>query len=188
MMPADYTDAFACGVEAWSGFWGDPLFSGTLMIATYAFAALLAWRVAMRMGGVQRGAWVLAAVLMAFQALNTPLDLHGLMWATGRCLAHIQEWYADRYAYQRELLIGLAIVFAVLVILGVLVLRKHLLAHGLLVVGLALSLGMTLVKGINYHHLEALYQARVGPLHIPDIIELAGITCVFLATRLIRRV
>ena len=186
MISSDYSQAFQCGVEAWSGFWGDPLFSGSLMMATYALAAVLVGRVALRVHGVERAAWGLAALLLGFQVLNTPLDLHGLLWATGRCLAHIQGWYADRHAYQRELLLMLALAGCVLLLISLLVLWRDLLANGLLVIGLGLSLGMTLVKGINYHHLEALYAAAIGPLRVPDVIELAGVACVLCAVLLKR--
>jgi hypothetical protein len=181
MIPSDYVQALNCGIEAWSGFWGDPWLSGSLIMITYGIAAWLARLVALGLTGTERVAWTLAAVLLAFQVLNTPLDLHGLMWASGRCLAHIQGWYADRYAYQREILAVLAVGFCLIACLAMIVLRRHPLSNGLLVTGLCLSLGMTLVKGVNYHHLEALYQARVGPLRIPDLVELAGIACVLLA-------
>ena len=186
-MSSDYSEAFACGVEAWSGFWGDPLFSGTLMMVTYAVAALMALR-AVRgprglqgLRGVERVVWALAAVLLVFQVANTPLDLHGLAWASGRCLAHIQGWYAERHAYQRELLILVALTTCALMAICILVLRRDLVSNGLLVLGLGLSLGMTIVKGINYHHLEALYALPLGPLRIPDVIELVGIACVLCA-------
>lgn len=184
MISSDYAQAFACGVETWSGFWGDPLFSGTVMMVTYAIAALMALRAARGLGGMERGAWVLAAVLMGFQVANTPLDLHGLVWATGRCLSHIQGWHAERHAYQRELLLLVAAGFCVIALTALLVLRRDLLSNGLLILGLGLSLGMTVVKGVNYHHLEALYQSAVGPLRVPDLIELSGIACVLLAAYL----
>jgi hypothetical protein len=186
-MISDYTQALSCGVEAWSEFWGDPLFSGSLMMATYALAAVMAARVAARLAGAERLAWRLAAVLLAFQVINTPLDLHGLLWASGRCLARIQGWYAERHLYQRELLVMLAVTGCAVTGAAILVLRHDLVANALLVAGLGLALGMTVVKGVNYHHLEALYGARVGPLRVPDLIELAGIACVFLAVFLKRR-
>lgn len=184
MTSSDYTQAFACGVEAWSEFWGDPLFSGTLMMVTYTSAALLTARRARRLRGMERAVWSVAAVLLVFQIFNTPLDLHGLLWATGRCLSHIQGWHAERYAYQRQLLIVVAIALCIIVLALLLVLRRDLTANGLLVIGLSLSLGMTITKGINYHHLEAFYQRPLGPLRIPDVIELTGIACVLLAASL----
>ena len=183
-MSSEYLQAFQCGVEVWSGFWGDPLFSGALMMAIYAIAAVMVLRAARGLGGMERAAWRLAAVLLAFQVLNTPLDLHGLVWATGRCLAHIQGWHAERHAYQRELLVLLAITSCIVAALSLLLLRLDLLANGLLVLGLIFSFGMTLVKGINYHHLEALYHAVAGPLRVPELVELLGLACVLFATYL----
>ena len=153
----------------------------------YAIATLAAARVSWQLSGAERRVWGLAAVLMAFQVLNTPLDLHGLLWATGRCLAHIQGWYSERYAYQRDLLVVLAISSCALLLLGILVLRRDLVSNGLLVLGLGFSIGMTIVKGINYHHLEALYRFPVGPLRVPDLIELSGIASVLSAAYLKRK-
>ena len=181
MISPDYTEAFACGFEAWSGFWGDPLFSGALMMGTYATAALTALRASRSLRGAERAVWTLAVALLAFQVINTPLDLHALLWASGRCLSHIQGWYTERYAYQRDLLVLLAITACVVTAICILLLRRDLLSNGLLVLGLSLSLSMTVVKGINYHALEALYQFPLGPLWVPDVIELFGVALVLCA-------
>lgn len=187
MISSDYTQALACGFETWSGFWGDPWLSGTLMMATYAMAVLLVWRITRHLVGAERAVWMLATVLLVFQVFNTPLDLHGLVWASGRCLAHIQGWHAERYAFQSNLLVILAGAGGSLFLLGCLLLRRDLPAGALLLLGLSLSVGMTLVKGINYHRLETLYTRLIGPLWLSDLIELAGVLCIFLAVRLKRR-
>lgn len=181
---SDYSDAFGCGVEAWSKFWGDPLFSGSVMMATYAFAAILAFKTSRRQSGMERAAWMLGAVIMAFQVINTPLDLHGLLWATGRCLAHIQGWYAERHTIQREILVMLAVFSVVIMSLGIFILRRNPVSNGLLVVGVSLCVSMTIVEAIGYHYLETFYKVSLGPLTVPDLFELLGIACVLLAAKL----
>ena len=165
-MTSDYSEAFACGVEAWSGFWGDPLFSGTLMVVTYAVAALMALRAVRgprgRQGlrGVERVVWALAAVLLVFQVANTPLDLHGLAWASGRCLAHIQGWYAARHAYQRELLILVALTVCALMAICILVRNKRW-QHRVCVAqhvhqpGLSLGVGLVIADHCGQAHQRA---------------------------------
>lgn len=186
-MSSDYAQAFTCGVEAWSKYWGDPLFSATVMMATYAFAAFMAVRVLPALAGMERFVWAVGAFLLAFQIFNTPLDLHSLLWASARCLAHIQGWYAERHAYQRELLGALALCVVFVFGITLLVVRRDLLANGLFVIGLGLSFGMTIVEAIGYHDLEAIYVVSVGPLTLPDLIELSGVGLVLLAAYLKRR-
>ena len=45
----------------------------------------------------------------------------------------------------------------------------------LLVCGVAIVLGFTLVKGIGYKEAEQLYGVQVGPFRIADFIEFSGI-------------
>lgn len=59
--------------------------------------------------------------------------------------------------------------------IGILIRRRDLWRNALLVLGLILSLGMTLAKAVNYHQLEAVYRASFGPLAIADVVELVGI-------------
>ena len=178
---SDYAQAFDCGVEAWSGFWGDPLFSGGLMMVTYGIAAFATFRASRRLSGIERAAWLVAALLLTFQIANTPLDLHGLAWASGRCLAHLQGWYADRHTLQVELLVSLAAVAVVMAATSILILRRDFWPNTLLVLGVSLSLGMTVAKGVNYHYLEVFYSSSFGPLAFADLVELAGIAIVFTA-------
>ena len=177
----DYREALSCGIEAWSGFWGDPLLTGSLAMASFAFAAIVAFRASRTTRSLERVVWTVSAAIMAFQVLNTPLDLHGLAWATGRCLAKIQGWYDLRYAYQREILIWLALAGGVLLVVTSLALRRDFLRNAMLVLGVLLVVGMTLAKGVNYHHLERFYNFSIGPLAMPDIVELAGIALVVIA-------
>jgi hypothetical protein len=178
---SDFSEAFDCGVEAWSGFWGDPVFSGAMMMAAYAFAAFLVIRASSRLFEVERGFWIFSGILMALQVANTPLDLHGLAWASVRCLARTEGWYAQRHAIQREVLTTLALAFTALAAFAMLLLRRDFWRNALLVVGLTLAIGMTLAKGVNYHQLEALYGGAFGPLRTADLVELSGVAAVLTA-------
>jgi hypothetical protein len=57
----------------------------------------------------------------------------------------------------------------------------------LLVCGVAIIVGFTLIKGIGYKEAEQLYGVRVGPFRIADFIELSGLG-IAIAAALKRRV
>ena len=87
---ATIRDAIACGIDDWMGIWGDPLLSGALFMISYGVTSWLIFRAASQSSGRERRYWQLCGCLFAFQLLNTNLDLHALVWTTGRCLAHAQ--------------------------------------------------------------------------------------------------
>ena len=177
----EYSEALSCGVSAWSEFWGDPWLTGSFMVATYLLAAALLFREARALQGFERFAWMLSAVLFVFHAANTPLDLHGLAWATGRCLAHIQGWYDHKEAVQREVFLVVGLMSAALVVATVMVLRRDFRHNSLLILGVGLSVGIMVIKGVTYRPLEPIYLASLGPLSIADIVELIGIALAVLA-------
>lgn len=177
----EYSGAFSCGVSAWSEFWGDPWLTGSVMVVTHLLAAALLFREARALQGFERFAWMLSAVLFVFHAANTPLDLHGLAWATGRCLAHIQGWYDDKEAVQRDVFLVVGLMSGALVVATALVLRRDFWRNMLLVLGVGVSVGMMVVKGVTYRPFEPIYRASLGPVSIADIAELIGIALAVLA-------
>lgn len=157
-------------------------------MACYAVTSILTYTSSQRLLGAEQLAWRFAVFVMVFQFANTPLDLHGLAWASARCLAHIQGWYAERHLFQRNILLALILATAALVFFAMALLRRNFLRNLLLVLGVGLSLGMTMAKGVNYHYLEVFYSARFGPLATADLVELFGIALVLFATQLKPRV
>ena len=89
-------DAFLCGIDAWMGIWGDPLLSGTVFMVSYGATALLILKAARAADAKERFYWRFCGYLFLFQFANTNLDLHALIWTTGRCLPHAQGRYDSR--------------------------------------------------------------------------------------------
>ena len=168
-------DALSCGVRRWNQIWGDPFLSGTIFMVSYGMAAVLIFRVAQQSPGKERWLWRLCGFLFLFQVLNTHLDLHAFPGAVGRCLAQAQGWYEHRGSVKLAFLIGLA-VCAILISLVILIAFYCNIAGNLLLVcGVAIVLGFTLIKGIGYKEAEQLYGVQIGPFRIADFIEFSGI-------------
>lgn len=172
-------DAMACGWADWMGIWGDPWLSGTILVCSYFGTGVVVYRVSCGLAGRERGFWRLCSAVLCFQAANTPLDLHALVWTTGRCMAHAQGWYESRKAVQ----IGFLLTTALLaLIIGALAIKRFSapLRHNLLLtMGLVISLGFTLIKGVSLHGLAAIYGQRLGPFFVADVIEWSGIALAF---------
>ena len=174
-------DAFLCGFDAWMDIWGDPLLSGTIFMVSYGVTALLIFRASREAEARERRYWRFCGFLFLFQFLNTNLDLHALVWTTGRCLAHAQGWYETRREIQVSVLIGLALLVALILLIVLLVFFRNIFRNILLTLGVLIALGFTVVKGINYHGIEQFYGSQVGPFRVADFIEYSGITLAFLA-------
>lgn len=176
--------AVACGVQHWTQFWGDPWVSGTIFMVAYFMAALLILREVGRAECRERTLWRICGALFLFQVVNTHLDAHALIYTVGRCLAHAQGWYEDRRQVQVFAVLSLA--WVVLLILGVTAIWffRAILGNLLLVMGVSVALGFTVVKGINLHGFEVYYGGTYGPFRGADLIELSGIALALLAALL----
>lgn len=174
-------DAIVCGIDGWWDIWGDPLLSGTVFTVSYGVSALLMFRVSSRFETRERLYWRLCGGLFLVQLVNTNLDLHALIWTTGRCLAHAQGWYEHRKDVQILFLVGIAVVVALILLTVLVVFWQTIFRSLLLTVGVTIALGFTMAKGVNYHGLEQYYGRAVGPFQVADFIEYSGIVLTFLA-------
>jgi hypothetical protein len=174
-------DAFLCGIDAWMDIWGDPLVSGSIFMISYGVTAWLIFRAAREAAKRERWYWQICGALFAFQTLNTNLDLHALIWTTGRCLAHAQGWYEYRKEIQVAFLVGLAILVALILLIVFMVFLRDIFRNFLLTFGVSIAIGFTIVKGISYHDLAQFYGLQVGPFHVADYIEYSGIVLAFIA-------
>ena len=177
-----YADAFQCGVADWWKIWGDPLLSGSIFVASYVLVAALILTVALPVSGRERWLWRLCGLFFLLQAVNTPLDLHAFPGTFGRCLAHAQGWYENRARVQVAFLSGLAICASLLLIQALIFFYRNMLNNLLLIAGVAITLGITLTKGINYHGTEDILGGGYGPFRWADLIEYSGVIIALLAT------
>jgi hypothetical protein len=174
-------DAFVCGFDAWMDIWGDPWLSGSIFMISYGVTALLIFKAARQAAARERLYWRLCGSLFLFQVVNTNLDLHALIWTTGRCLSHAQGWYDQRKEIQIALLVGLALFVAIILFIVFIAFFRNIFRNILLTLGVAIAIGFTLVKGISYHGLADFYGRPVGPFHVADLIEYSGILLAFIA-------
>ncbi|MEM1159557.1 MAG: hypothetical protein AAGJ28_01365 [Pseudomonadota bacterium] len=179
-------DATACGVRDWMALWGDPLISGTVFMLAYLGATLLILRGARYTAGRERSLWRICGLLFLFQVANTHLDAHALIFTTGRCLAHAQGWYENRRMVQTIAAIGLAVTLGTILIWIAIRFFRSILRNVVMVLGVSIALGFTVLKGINLHGLEAYYAGAYGPFRGADLIELSGIAIAALGS-LVRR-
>ena len=170
-----------CGVDDWSAFAGDPMLSGTIFMVGYGVTAWMMFRAVRFERGRERIFWRLCGLLFVFQVANTHLDLHGLVWTTGRCLAKAQGWYEQRREVQVFLLAWLAMVAGVILLAVLVTFLRNILGNLLLTLGVVTAVGFTVVKGINYHGLDQIYGGWVGPFRVADFIEFSGVVLAFLA-------
>lgn len=170
-----------CGFKDWQDLWGDPWFSGTVLFLSYALTGILLLRSASDLFGRERFLWGLCGVIFVFQAFNTPLDLHGFAWTFGKCVAKAQGWYDVRGPVQEFMLKGLLITVLVVLATSIYIFRRNVWRNGLLLTGVLISVGFTIVKGISLKSLAALYTETLGPFFIADWIELFGIFLTLIA-------
>ena len=169
------SEILSCAIVRWTHVWGDAMLPSSVAMLLYGFAGLLMLRVTRRTGAGDGKLWAVCAALFFFQVVNTHLDLHALPTAVGHCLARAQGWYGERGAVK---LVGLALIGVAVV--GVLagatvVWWRSIRANTLLVLGVAIAFGFTLIKGTAVNAAEAVYNQRVGPFRWADLLEYGGI-------------
>lgn len=164
-----------CGVDDWMGIWGDPWLSGSIFVCSYLITASLIFLAAQKKSGRERIYWRICGCLFIFQVLNTPLDLHALIWTSGRCLAHAQGWYENRQEIQYLFLAVMAILVSLFLALVVRIFCRSIFSNLLLTLGVLIAIGFTLIRGVSLHDAAHYYGHSIGPFRAADFIEFAGI-------------
>lgn len=178
----------ACIAQGWSPQIGDPNFTGWLTVVIYliclAFAVLVLRR---NPKGTARGLWLLIAMLMAVLAVNKQLDLQTALTAAGRCMAHAQGWYDNRFWVQLSF-IGLLIALVIGVLLATLrSLRGQLRSNGVALVGLAVLCGFVLVRAVGFHHIDSLISMDFAHIRFNFLFENVGLLMIALNACLLLR-
>jgi len=150
-------------------------------MVSYGVVAVLSHRFAQRSVGKERWLWRLCGLLFLFQVLNTHLDLHAFPGAVGHCIAKAQGWYEHRGAVRLIVLIGLAFCATLISLVVLIVFYRNIIGNLLLICGVAIVLGFTIVKGIGHKEAEQLYGVQVGPFRVADFIEFSGIVIAMVA-------
>ncbi|WP_323716585.1 hypothetical protein [Paracoccus aminovorans] len=179
----------ACIARDWTPQIGDPEITGWLTVISYLICLVLAVMVLRRRpAGAARGLWLAIAGLMAFLGLNKQLDLQTALTATGRCMAHAQGWYDNRYLVQIAFIAGLVLGVLIALVWASRALRGHLRRNGLALLGLAVLCGFVLVRAVGFHHVDMLLSLDVANLKFNFWFENAGLVLIAInALMLLRR-
>ena len=175
------SDLLACAIGRWTSVWGDAMLPSSVAMLLYGAAGLLMLRVARRTGAADRRLWGICAALFFFQVVNTHLDLHAVPTAIGHCLARAQGWYHERGSVK---LIGLALIgaaIAFVLVLATIAWWRSIRANALLVAGVAIAFGFTLIKGTAVNAAEAVYNQRIAGFRWADLLEYSGVVLAMLA-------
>lgn len=163
-----------CTFDRWVSIWGDPLLPATIIMAGYAIAAWLTWRVTQQETGRERLFWGLGTTLMLFLFLNTHLDLHILPGAFGRCLARLQGWWENRRIVQTIFVACVTGLMALMLLTVVIFFYRNLLRNFLFVLGCLVSAGYLIIKSSGLHYVDQLSSVTLGTVQISIIAEVFG--------------
>ncbi|MBL3568909.1 isopropylmalate isomerase [Rhodovulum visakhapatnamense] len=155
-------DIYSCVFGTWRPGIGDPTWQGWTTVAVYLAVAALALRAARTAAFPEPSArrervfWNLVALALLLLAINKQLDLQSALTATGRCLARLQGWYAERRAVQTEFIVAIG-ALSLLVLLGLLwLLRGTLRRSAAAIVGLCFVSAFVLIRAAGFHHFDHL--------------------------------
>lgn len=183
-----------CISYKWTPGIGDPTVMGWLTVLAYLatgafslvtarqiFAAEPALTLALRIF------WIgLCAGLLAL-AINKQLDLQTLGTAAGRCLAKMQGWYDGRRLVQREFILSLAGVGAVVFLGGLWLSRRRLARYGVLLAGLMGLAMFVLIRATSFHHMDSLINAQIAGARMNWVLELGSLGLVAAGVEIARR-
>ena len=171
----------------WKPGIGDPTVYGWLAAAAYALGAVLCWRASRRGPTGERRFWLVAAVLLAFLAINKQFDLQTLFTDAAKAIAKVQGWYANRREYQAGFIAGLAVAFAAVVLILLLRSRRDRPVVRGAVVGIALILLFVLVRASSIDRIDWLLARHLGGVKVNHTLELASIAIVAICAALAGR-
>jgi hypothetical protein len=173
-------EILTCAFHRWSPGIGDPTAMGWFTVLVYGLAGLVAALVAIHAAFPatslrrERVFWTLLSLALFALAVNKQLDLQSLATAIGRCVAQAQGWYAQRRAFQAEVILGLLVAMAVFSVLLWVLMRGTLRRTGVALVGFAFVLGFVAVRAVGFHHVDVILNLRVNDVRMNWVLELIG--------------
>ncbi len=128
--------------------------------------------------------WVIVLVVYVLLGLNKQLDLQTFVTSTGRCMARVEGWYAERRSFQlTAILVGLAVGSTALFAFYY-YFRSILSRSFLAFTGLSLSATFVTLRAISFHHIDHMFSTNVASVKLHALLELIAILLV--ATNAIR--
>ena len=183
--------------ETVNGRWrpgiGDPTPVGWLTVVAYLGAALLCWRTLRAERRLEEPArrlvlfWALMTVGMLALGINKQLDLQSFFTQVGRSLARRGGWYESRGDVQRLFILALVCGAVGALLTMLCLLRHHLRAVGVALLGGVFVLTFVVVRAASFHHVDVLLNSRLEGVRLNWVFELGGIALVAWGARIGRR-
>lgn len=167
---------------SWRPGIGDPTFVGWLTVVCYLLAAGSSYAVGQRLTGSTLAAdrrellvWRALAVLFLLLGINKQLDLQSAFTEIGRYLAHRQGWYETRHVVQLALVSGVAIVSALALLVGMILLRGVSWPTWVALLGTGLVLGFVVIRAASFHQVDVFISTRLLGFRWNAILEIGGL-------------
>lgn len=167
----------------------DPTWKEWTRLSVYALAFALSARVASIRHGVRRHRmWALLAVLVLLLGIERLFDSEAALTAVGRCVAHRNDWYAQRRHFQLDVLIALAALGVAGFLAVAIALGEALRESGAAFLGLCILVTFVLMRMVSYHNFDAVIASRAFGISANLVFESVGLVMICVnAIWLIRR-
>jgi len=132
---------------------------------------------------VDRNLWFGLGAVLFLLAVDRAFNLGEGLTQFGRFMAYNQGWYRERRPFQRETIIGVCAVGALLFVGATWRLRRFPKYVRFAVAGGLLLCGLAVLHIISYHYMDAVLRHRTVKFRIEDLLALAGLGAIaFCAT------
>jgi hypothetical protein len=173
----------------WTPGIGDPTLVGWLTVGLYFATSISCWKLRhkIELDGKRSSneylAWRFIAILFLALGINKQLDLQTALTEAGRVVAHLQGWYEQRRSIQLDF-IGLVAATCVAAAITLLIwMRRAPLPTWLALIGTVLVFGYVLIRAASFHHIDRFIGESILGLRWNWVIEISGISLVFIASQ-----
>jgi len=172
----------------WSPGIGDPTLVGWTTVILYLCASFSCWKTACKNLAVrtrksqERRLWQFISFLFLVLGINKQLDLQSALTEAGRMLAYSEGWYDQRQIVQFYFIFLITTLCGVAAIILLIWARNAPLATWLAITGTVLVFAFVLIRAGSFHHIDRFIGAKVFGLRWNWLLEIGGISLVFLAS------
>lgn len=175
------------GTIGWYPTIGDPSFMGWFTVFAYFCTFIISLKVCSiskyifaRSRQRQKQLWYVIAAIMLFLCVNKQLDLQSFFTGVARYIFKQNDLYEDRREYQELFIIGIALMGSVIAVCVVAGLYKVIKKHWLALIGMFLLMLFVVMRAASFHHMDLFINYTVVGIKMNWLLELSGITLVFL--------
>ncbi len=173
-------------IAGWSPGIGDPTVFGWLTVFNYCLGSYLCYGAA-RMDWRNKGVWTVLGICFLFLAINKQLDLQSLLTSVGREAAKIGGWYDDRRIFQRNFVITVSSVGAILVF-GMLYIVRGRAAHvRFALLGASMLVVFLVLRAASFHKFDSILGTAFVGVRVNHVLENLSILMVSTGALLAKR-